>query len=87
MALPMRSFPRLIPPLPVQLAFFAFALTFSTSALKTFSWVGQVALPAWCYVAGGLASVLVFGIFYTFMWGVMNWHAQAQAQENGGTRV
>ncbi|MCA1246714.1 hypothetical protein [Massilia sp. MS-15] len=83
----MRPFPRFIPPLPVQLAFFAFALTFSTAALKTFSWLGQVALPMWFYVAGGFASVLVFGLFYSFMWGMMSWHVEAQAQDNGGTPV
>lgn len=63
-------------PLRVQLAFYAFALTLPTSALKTFSWLSDVPLPTSFYVIGGVLSVVIFCLFFSFMWSVLHWPEQ-----------
>ena len=60
-------------PLRVQLAFHAFALSLPTAAIKTFSLLGDVPVPASFYVIGAVVSVVVFWMFFVFMWSVMSW--------------
>lgn len=54
-------------PLRVQCALYAFALSFSTSAIKAFSLLSGMPASSGLFVAGGVASVLVFSIFATFL--------------------
>ena len=54
-------------PLRIQLAFYAFALSFSTAAIKAFSILSGIALPFGWYVGGGIMSVFVFALFFFFM--------------------
>lgn len=54
-------------PLRVQLALYAFSLSFSTGAIKAFSLLGGVAASTGLYIAGGVASVLVFSLFASFI--------------------
>ena len=54
-------------PLRVQLALYAFSLSFSTAAIKAFSVLSGIPMSTGLYVAGGVASVPVFSLFATFM--------------------
>lgn len=63
----MRPMKLLVPDLRVQLAFYAFALTLPTVALKTFSWLSGIPLPTGCYVIGGILSCFVFWCFLMVM--------------------
>jgi hypothetical protein len=63
-------------PLRVQLAFYAFALTLPTAAIKTFSLLSGISVPTGFYVMSGITSVFVFWLFFVFMWNVMSWDAK-----------
>ena len=54
-------------PLRVQLAFYAFAFSFSSSAIMAFSLLSGLPASTGLYIAGGVASVLVFSLFAAFM--------------------
>jgi len=60
-------------PLRVQLAFYAFALGFSTAAIACFSMLSGIPLPAGLYVIGGVMSVVIFWLFLATMLSVMSW--------------
>ena len=60
-------------PLRVQLAFYAFALSLSTAAIKCFSLLSGVALPNAFYLIGGVISVVIFWLFLALMLSVMSW--------------
>ena len=56
-----------IAPLRVQLALYAFSLSFSTAAIKAFSLLSGFTASTGLYIAGGVASVLVFSLFASFI--------------------
>jgi hypothetical protein len=60
-------------PLPVQAAFYGFALTLPTAALKTFSLLSGIALPTAVYVIGAVFSLVIFWVFFTLIWSVLSW--------------
>lgn len=60
-------------PLRVQLAFYAFALSLSTAAIKCFSLLSGVALPGAFYLIGAVISVVIFWLFLAVMLSVMSW--------------
>lgn len=60
-------------PLRVQLAFYAFALSFSTAAIKCFSLLSGISFPSAFYIAGGIISVIIFWLFFALMLSVMSW--------------
>lgn len=53
--------------LRVQLVLYAFALSLSTAAIKTFSVLSELSFPVGFYIVGGLLSVLFFSIFGSFI--------------------
>jgi hypothetical protein len=54
-------------PLHVQLAFYAFTLSLPTAAIKTFSLLSGMSIATGWYLAGAVASVLLFGLFFFYM--------------------
>lgn len=68
----MRPATFIIPGLHAQLAFYAFALTLPTVALKTFSWLSGIPLPASFYIVGAIISCFVFWSFLMLMSSVMS---------------